>query len=210
METASKGDFAKLIGVSAGRISQMIAEGKISGDALEGEGRNARIVIDKARAQIRQRTDIGQSLGNGIATRVSDTPSRVTPSPTGPSTPATPTIDDELRRERLTQIRFQNRRAAAEERESQGMYTRTDQVRNEMTKLAGQMLATFDGAMVDLANAVSAKFNLPQRDVLHLLRQEGRTIKTKAAEAALRKSVELPVSFEDTFADASDEAAGQA
>ena len=207
MGSVSKGEFAKLIGVSAGRISQMIAERKIYGDALEGEGRNARIVIDKAKAQIRAKTDIGQSLGNGLNTRVYDTPAIPAPSPPDPTVP---TVDDQLRAARLEQLRMQNRRAAAEERESQGMYTRTDQVRNEMTKLAGQMLAVFDGAMVDLANAVSARFNLPQRDVLHLLRQEGRNIKTKAAESARKKSVELPASFEDSFADATDDAAGQA
>lgn len=37
--TMGKAEFADHIGVSPGRVSQYVAEGKISGDALIGSGR---------------------------------------------------------------------------------------------------------------------------------------------------------------------------
>jgi hypothetical protein len=208
MEPVSKGEFATIIKVSPGRVSQMISEGKISGDAIVGEGRSAKINVEVARQQIRARTDVGQSLGNGAGTRVYETAPVTTVADT--SSPRPPTVDDELRRERLANLRFQNRRAAEEERERQGLYVRTDQVQAEMTKLAAQMLTIFEGAFPDLANALSAKFDLPQRDILHILREQGRAVRQKAADAARKKAVSLPEFIEDRVADATDEAVGQA
>ena len=46
--TVNKSDFAAHLGVSAARISQYIAEGKLSADALVGTGRAARIRLDVA------------------------------------------------------------------------------------------------------------------------------------------------------------------
>src|SRR5690349_19821749 len=66
----SKSKFAELIGVTKGRVSQYIADRKIFGDALVGEGRNAQIRVDLAKAQLRQKLDIGQRLGNGIDTNL--------------------------------------------------------------------------------------------------------------------------------------------
>src|ERR1044072_4900104 len=66
----SKGDFAAAIGVSAGRVSQMIASGIIGRDALKGEGRGARIIADVAKRQIGERRHPGQAMGNGLLTDV--------------------------------------------------------------------------------------------------------------------------------------------
>ncbi|MDX0568630.1 hypothetical protein GOC99_33415, partial [Sinorhizobium medicae] len=53
----TKSAFAAHVGVSAGRISQYIAERKIFGDALEGEGRNAKIRASVAVEQLRKTLD---------------------------------------------------------------------------------------------------------------------------------------------------------
>jgi hypothetical protein len=57
METMRKGEFAKLHGVSPGRVSQWLADGLISGAALVGSGRSARIVVEIANEQLRERLD---------------------------------------------------------------------------------------------------------------------------------------------------------
>ena len=67
METAgsgvvSKGEFARLINVTPGRVSQYIAEGKIFGPALGGEGHSAQIVVEVAREQLRKRLDHAHRL----------------------------------------------------------------------------------------------------------------------------------------------------
>ncbi|PWB89894.1 hypothetical protein C5688_13725 [Methylocystis sp. MitZ-2018] len=57
METMRKSEFAKSHGVSPGRVSQWLSEGLISGDAIVGVGRSARIVVKIANEQLRERLD---------------------------------------------------------------------------------------------------------------------------------------------------------
>lgn len=52
-----KSAFAKHLGVSAARVSQWISTGLIDGEALVGAGRSARIVVEIANAQLRERLD---------------------------------------------------------------------------------------------------------------------------------------------------------
>jgi hypothetical protein len=70
MQVLSKGDFAAHIGVSAGRVSQYIAAGMIGPDALDGQGRNAKVIVARAVEQIKRKRNIGQALGNGLMTRL--------------------------------------------------------------------------------------------------------------------------------------------
>jgi hypothetical protein len=53
----TKSDFAKLAGVTPGRISQLLRDGVISRSALAGDGRNAKIKADLALAMMRDRQD---------------------------------------------------------------------------------------------------------------------------------------------------------
>jgi hypothetical protein len=64
----SKSDFAKLAGVSPGRISQLLRDGVISRSALIGEGRNAKINPDLALAMMRDRTDPARRATNLVGT----------------------------------------------------------------------------------------------------------------------------------------------
>lgn len=62
MEAVRKSTFAKLLGVSPGRVSQWLADGAISGDAIVGAGRSARIVVEIANEQLRERLDQSRRL----------------------------------------------------------------------------------------------------------------------------------------------------
>jgi hypothetical protein len=60
-------------GVSAGRVTQWITEGKIGPDALVGEGRGAKINAALALEQLRERLDPSQRFStNGLSTRLAD------------------------------------------------------------------------------------------------------------------------------------------
>lgn len=79
-QVVSKGEFARISNVSPGRVTQWIAEGKITGDALVGEGRAARIRVRAAQSQLKRHLDPNQMTANGVRTRI----------PTGPLVPPTP------------------------------------------------------------------------------------------------------------------------
>lgn len=204
----TKGQFADIVGVSAGRVSQYIAEGKISGSALIGEGRRAKIHVANAREQLRRHLDIGQMLGNGLETKLSDPatgeqiasdtapqgfegePSKQTLQPSLPT--REDTVEDKLKRERLFQEQIRSRKAAAEEEAGKGRFTETEEVRAAKTRIAVEMVQTFEGALPNMAAAIASKFQLPVRDVLHELRAQFTNMRSRAADEARNQAANLP------------------
>lgn len=174
VEVVAKGEFAKLLKVTPARVSQYISEGKLTGDALVGTGVRAKINVPVARAQLRDGLDISQRMGNGLDTRLDDAPVK-----TGPA--HKPSIEDSIRQEKLRQMQAQSRKLAEEEAVRAGRYIETTEARQQMTRIAGQMLKLFEGGLADMASKLASRFELPQRDVLHELRQGFRDVRKSAA-----------------------------
>ncbi|TIW72937.1 MAG: hypothetical protein E5V58_13000 [Mesorhizobium sp.] len=191
MSTMSKAAFARHINVTRGRVSQYISEGTIGRDALEGEGRNARVIVTRAIAQIKQRRDIGQALGNGLSTRL-DLADSAEPAGEGELQPKPPTVDDQIKEERLQSERRRNRVAAVEEAAQLGRLVDAGTVKAEMVKLAQALEDENSGMLADFAASIAAQFGLPQRDVLHLLRRIRTDKKAAAADRARRRAESLP------------------
>lgn len=214
--SVTKGEFAALIGVSPGRVSQYLAEGKITPSALQGVGRNARIIVEQAKSDLRLTLDVGQRLGNGIDTRL-DPSAPITvpvPGPTmgqaggdrpsgsaemGGGAPGvvpgmlpSSGIDYQIKQEKLEQARRANRNAAINDARERGQLIETEASRAEMTRVAAALMDVFEGGLNDMASAVAAAFQLPQRDVKHLMRREFRKLREKAAEQMRKKAIDLP------------------
>jgi len=201
-DVVTKSAFASLVGVSPGRVSQFLSEKKISGDALVGEGRRARIRVSVACQQLKRNLDISQRFGNGITTRL-DQPSPVseigadfaTPPAAvaaSPKPPAADPIEEQLKREKLEQLQRLNRKAAREEAEKVGKLTDSDLARQQMGRIATQIVTIFEGSAAEIANTIAATFNLPPRDVVHLLRGEFRKVRASAAKALRRGIDDVP------------------
>ena len=75
---------------------------------------------------------------------------------------------------------------------------------DQMSAIAAAVLQSFEGGLPDMARAVAAKFELPQRDVLHELHSEFRKIRTAAAKRAEKKLAEMP-KIRETVLEAEDE-----
>jgi len=197
--TEPKSAFAARCNVTPGRVSQWISEGKITADALEGEGPRAKVRVDVALAQLNARIDVGQRFGNGLKTRL-----RAPLAPTKPAAqsevtiePVDDGIDGQIKRAKLSEIEFRNREAAKKELASRGDYVRTQDVRSGYDQVAVGMVNVFEGALTDFAQAIAAEFQVPQRDVLHLLRREFRKVRETAAQSARRSAADLPGVVED-------------
>lgn len=195
----SKSAFAAIINVSPGRVSQFIAAGQISPAAIVGSGQRAKIDVDRAKADLRLTLDVAQRLGNGIDTRLDPVaPSAVPISagaemlmPTASAPHPTGGIDYEIKQQKLERERRANRLAAIEEARDRGQLIETDMSRAEMAKIAATMLNLFEGGLTDMASAVSAAFQLPERDVKHLLRAELRKVRESAARVMREKAFDL-------------------
>jgi hypothetical protein len=197
-QIVSKGDFAKLCNVSPGRVTQWITEGKITGEAIVGEGRSAKINAGIAQRQVGLRRDIGQSTGNGLATRL--TP-RAAKREDASKPDLTDEITEEIRRQKLESIRRVNRREAEEELARQGRYIEAAGARREMARIAEELVRVFEGALPEFATAIAGEFKIEQRDVLHLLRDQFRKVRTKAAGKARQAAAEKPALVSDGVAD---------
>lgn len=207
----SKGDFAALIGVSPGRVSQYLAEGKISAAALVGHGRNAKILVDRARADLRLTLDISQRFGNGIDTRLDDDdaplfvdrPSRPTSPPAYSEEPKALSTDQQIKQAKLEQLQRANRNAAIADAREDGQLVEAPLARAEMARMASSMMLTFEGSLTAFADAIASSFKVPQRDVLHILRGEFRKVRAAAAATAEAEAAGTPETTE-TFIEAED------
>lgn len=161
LNVVSKGEFAKLVGMSPGRVSQLIADGRLA-DCLVGEGFKAKIDADKAREKLKIRLDAAQRLGNGAATQL------------GPADD----LDLKLKQAKLEEAETRNRRLREEEMARRGLYVLAEDAKVEGARLASVMLQLFEGGMTDIANAVAAEFKLPARDVQHLIKGRFRDLRT--------------------------------
>ncbi len=177
MDVLSKGEFAAHINVTPGRVSQYISSGIIGSDALVGEGRAARINVAKAIEQIRARRHIGQALGNGLLTDLAPPqmprPQRVEPEADGGAPSPLKRADpaELIQLERLESERRKNRMAAVDEARSLGQLVEAEAIEREVGRAVQKAVSAFTGMAPDLANAIAAKFEVSQRDVLHLIRQ---------------------------------------
>jgi hypothetical protein len=210
-QVVSKADFARLKNVSAARVSQWISGGKINGNALVGEGRNAQIDVAIADEQLRERLDIGQRVGNGLATRLGQAPADAAPDlPAAPAaaSPAAPTVDrfeEAFKRERLEALQRENRKRAEEEAARAGRYIDAQAASAQMAKIAGKTMTMIDGSLPEIASALAAKFSLSQRDVLHALRAEFRDVRQRAAASLRTEAAEQPAIVEAELDSGADE-----
>ncbi len=169
----SKLEFARLVGITPARVSQYLAEGRISGEAVIGVGRHARIDVAVAQEQLRNRLDADQRIANGRARLAASL------SP----------IEEGIKAERLRQLQHLNAKAAEEADARRGRYVLATDAKQELGRVAGRLVAGFEGSLPELAAAIAASSSVSQRDALHVLRGAWRTIRARLsgleAEAAL-------------------------
>lgn len=200
----TKSAFAAHVGVSAGRISQYIAERKIFGDALEGEGRNAKIRASVAVEQLRKTLDPSQRFGaNGAATRSAPVASELSfDGPEKPKAPLKPTaiVDpfiDEVAAEKLKQQKITTARMEREEALELGRYMLTDDARREMVKAVAEAFKVMEQAIPEMAKAIAAQFSVSTHDATHVLLKAFRDHRAKKARDFADAAAELDEHVED-------------
>ncbi|MDX0677947.1 hypothetical protein GOD41_20460 [Sinorhizobium medicae] len=200
----TKSAFAAHVGVSAGRISQYIAERKIFGDALEGEGRNAKIRASVAVEQLRKTLDPSQRFGaNGAATRSAPVASELSfDGPEKPKAPVKPTVIadpfiDEVAAEKLKQQKITTARMEREEALELGRYMLTDDARREMVKAVAEAFKVMEQAIPEMAKAIAAQFSMSTHDATHVLLKAFRDHRAKKARHFADAAAELEEHVED-------------
>jgi len=201
-QLATKGEFAGLIKVSPGRVSQYFKEGKLGPDHLEGEGRHAKIKVQPALQALKVRLDAGQMTGNGLSTRLEaptltppkePEPASEKPAPDAP--PQRTRADDleiSIKTAKLEQQQAINRKLDEEEKARAGIYVMAEDAKAEAAKLAVIMLQVIETGISDMAGDIAAQFNVPERDVEHLLAKKFRVMRADIAARLIKEMDVLP------------------
>ena len=193
---ASKTEFAGIAKVSAGRVSQWIAEGKITLAEMDGAGRNAKINIEAALEKLKLRLDPAQRLGNGLATNLKP-PAAPSSIPELQSTTENDTLDVKLKQAKLAEAEARNRKLAEDEKLRQGIYMLANQASAEGAKMVSVVLQMFESGLTETASEIAATYQLPSRDLVHLMRKNLRALRVKIAANLANDALAEPTLIED-------------
>jgi hypothetical protein len=182
----TKKEFAGLAHVTAGRVSQWLKEGKISGAAIIGHGHRARICVAVAMEQLKRSLDPVQHLGAAGRAQLD-----------GNGAAVPPTVEDDIKAARLKQLALSNAKAAAEAAAQSGRFVLAADARQEMGRIAGRLMSVFESSFSELANALLASPPATSRDALRTLRATWRSIRMRQAKAVGSEAAALPPLLDD-------------
>lgn len=175
MPLMSKSEFARHIGRSPGRVTQMISEGTIGADALEGDGRNARIDVDKAMRQISLRIGTGRSVGSRLDLVAA-------------AGGEADKLNHQIKVEQLETLQRRNRQAALDEYRGTGQLIHVDHMQQELRRSLQEVVAGYEGMISGMANALASRFGIPQRDAEFAIRKAMSDGRRAAADRARQAS----------------------
>jgi hypothetical protein len=172
------------------RVSQWITAGLISGAAIVGEGRGAKIDAAMALKQLKERLAVDERCGeNGLSTNLDWLPDEIaaTPAPSRnrPAPEARegedPETEAKIKAEKLKQSKFLTLRLERDERAGRGLYMDAQEANAGMARVADDMLKIFEGAFPEFASALMANPPSSAREAIHLLRTEFRRVREQLA-----------------------------
>lgn len=201
----SQAEFARRMGVSRAAVSQWKSSGILGDDAFTKPGKKGKLHFGIAAEHVRKNRDLGQSLGNGLGTKVPSAPQpQPQPQPQPVQTPAASSdpepgpaqdlpeavplrspeadVKDKIAAARLEAQLRTNRMEAAKEAFQADTLMSSDDAREQMGRIAGTLLQIFEGALPDFAADLAEHFGIPQRDALHVLRAQYIKVRATAAQ----------------------------
>ncbi|MCG5240082.1 hypothetical protein ACIU1J_01885 [Azospirillum doebereinerae] len=175
----SKSDFARHRGVSPAAVSQWISSGRLSGAALVGEGRTAKVDVAEADRQLATTLDLGQQMAQ-------QTLRPALPVAAAPLLPRSPEDDHAARyqKARADSAEIDADRARRREQAERGLYMETDPARAAWGKELGGLLTAIDQWISDLAPALAAEPSRDPKVLAVVLRRRWREFRQKQADQA--------------------------
>lgn len=154
-------ELADKLQVSRGRISQLVAGGKLDG-CFEGEGAGRRFDLAKSAEALGKRLDPGQMLGNGAGTRrvLKDIASQATDQPASPrksseSAPLTPTDPDRYDLARTAKAEEDLRAMRLRNGREEGLYVLASEVERQVARLLGQEMRETESFLKEAARKLA-------------------------------------------------------
>jgi hypothetical protein len=183
----SKSQFAKMVSRDASQVTRWLESGKLHGDALIGEGRNARINVPVALRQLNISLDLGQQLaqakpilpGQAGGEAPADGPQRSFALP----------VEDSIEADRREQIKLNNEklrqqleRGAREDAVASGQLVDVGAVKRAMHRQLQPLATIFEQLPAAIAKPISEQFGIPYNDALIAIRNACRRQRHQMSE----------------------------
>jgi hypothetical protein len=120
------------------------------------------------------------------------------PPPADPPKPSPDsTVEAQLKAHKLRQAELATRRQEEEDRLARGVYVLASEAQAATTKACAKLLEALDGSLVDIAGEFAAKYEIPSRDALHLLRAQINKMRGRISEDFATMASAAPETIED-------------
>ncbi|MBE9635768.1 helix-turn-helix domain-containing protein [Salipiger mangrovisoli] len=200
-------ELAKELGLSKGRISQYVSEGKLDG-CFTGAGRARRFNVDKVRAVLEQRLDPGQMLGNGAETKRRLRDGEAAPEATE-VTPAVPKRDGQLPRNdpdryelaRIQKVEEEARRLRRQNMLEEGSVVLADKAAREATRALSRELAQVEDFLRRAARAIADELGVDFKEARKLVIDLWREHRGARAEAMAEEAAVATMDAEEDEVD---------
>lgn len=189
-DVVSKGEFAAMVQRGPSAVSNWIADGKLGGPALVGEGRRQRIRVDAALQQLGLSLDTGQQMAQARPLLGRPTASAAPPAGTVPLGE----VDElQLRQARAkTEIAEATARKGREDADlRRGRYMLADEARAELARRLSGLLAGVETFHRDVARKIAEQTGASENEVRAVIRGEFRVWRERrAAQAEAQRAAE--------------------
>lgn len=170
----SKSQFAAQVGRDPAQVTRWIQAGKLSGEALVGEGRSARINLVAALRQLNIALDLGQQLAQAKpilpGQQVLDVATEQPRAPAALPAGSVEALREEQLRLSADKLRQQIERGAREDAVAAGQLVDIGAVKRALARQLQPLRALFDKMPVAIAKPISEQFGLPYNEVLIAVR----------------------------------------
>lgn len=176
-------ELARKLGVTRGRVSQWVAEGKLDG-CFKGAGHQRRFDPEAAAAALNRSLDQGQQLGNGAASRAARAAlAQGEAKPTDGLLPIGDEHDYQLHR--AAKVREEVRRLARQNALEEGTAVLAAEAARETARALQQEIASVDAWVNDAARRLADELGIDYLQARATLRASWRDHR-EARAAALR------------------------
>ena len=185
--TISKSELAKLHDRSPAAVTKWIKAGTLSGAALKGGSRSARIVLTEAERQLTDNLDPAQQMAQEQPIARDAAAVAVETEADPPAEPAGPTAEQSYAWARARKMEADAILAEARVQKQAGIYVLADDVRRETGRLIADLTDRLERLPQALGETIAAEFGVDQRAVTIAIRQavrRERELWTAALEAA--------------------------
>lgn len=177
-------ELAQQLGLSKGRISQLVGEGRLNG-CYEGDGTHRRFDPVKVAVALQAKLDAAQMLGNGAGTkRALRAILQEQPAPTfhPKSEQMSPSDPDRYELARSAKAEEELRAMRLRNGREEGQYVLASEVDRNVSRVVAQNLAETEAFMKEVAALVAGKMGIDQRQVRQIILDGWREFRTNRAK----------------------------